>query len=356
MPIPYSPPATRQQRPATSDQLPSPLAIPLTAHHIRVTVQVTTPMLFNDFKGSALRGAMVSVMRRNFCPEWKVERTDAFHRAVCPVCQLLALENDESIPGDVRRPYALIPPPDPQNSYAPGESFTFGLTLFGNALPYLPYLILTLSGMGEVGLGRKGSNGKRGAFVVAQLDAINPFTGAQLPMLAPGARMVRPETVPVTHEQIIAASEALVSQLAANDNQLWVEFLTPMRLTPNHQRATKPDFFPFCKAAVLRMLDLSAQYGGGRPTINGEAVELKRDIYGQADAVQLLQDETRWWDLKGYSSRLAQEQVMGGLMGRVCYQATDWRPLLPWLLWGMSAGVGRNIVKGCGIYQVAGGE
>jgi len=39
-------------------------------------------------------------------------------------------------------------------------------------------------------------------------------------------------------------------------------------------------------------------------------------------------------------------------MGRACYQAADWRPLLPWLLWGMSAGVGRNIVKGCGIYQL----
>ncbi len=332
------------------------LAIPLTAHHIRVTVQVTMPMLFHDFKGSALRGAMVSVLRHSFCPEWRAARTDAFHKAVCPVCQLLALENDESIPGDVRRPYALTPPPDGQSSYAPGDSFAFGLTLFGDSLPYLPYLILTLGGMGEVGLGQKGAHGKRGTFVVTQLDAINPFTSEQLPMLAPGERMVRPETVPVTHEQVLAASDTLADELAANDNQLWVEFLTPMRLTPNHQRATKPDFFAFCKAAVLRMLDLSAQYGGGRPTINGAALELKRDIYGQADGVQLVHDDTHWWDLKGYSSRLQQEQMMGGLMGRACYQTADWRPLLPWLLWGQSTHVGKNIVKGCGIYQVAGAD
>jgi hypothetical protein len=315
-------------------------------------VQVTTPMRFHDFKGSALRGAMVSVLRRSFCPEWRAAQTDAFHKAVCPVCQLLALENDESIPGDVRRPYALIPPPEGQNRYEPGEAFAFGLTLFGDSLAYLPYLLLTLGGMGEVGLGQKGPNGQRGGFVVTQLDAINPFTGELLPMLAPGERMVRPETVPVTHEQVLAASARLADELAANDNQLRVEFLTPMRLTPNHQRATKPAFFAFCKAAVLRMLDLSAQYGGGRPTIGGEPLELKRDIYGHADGVTLVHDETHWWDLKGYSSRLAQEQMMGGLMGRVCYQAADWRPLLPWLLWGMSAGVGRNIVKGCGVYGV----
>ena len=335
-----------------SDLLSPTLAIPLTAHHIRVTVQVTTPLLFHDFKGSALRGAFVSVLRRTFCPEWRAERTDAQHRALCPICQLLALENDESIAGDVRRPYALTPPPDGQNSYAPGETFAFGLTLFGSALNYLPYLILALGGMGEVGLGQKGANDQRGTFVVTQLDAINPFTGERLPMLAPGDRMVRPETVPVTHAQVLAASATLAAELAANDNQLWVEFLTPMRLTPNHQRATKPDFFPFCKGAVLRLLDLSAQYGGGRPTINGEPLELKRDLYGYADGVSIVHDETQWWDLKGYSTRLEQAQVMGGLIGRVCYQAPDWRPLLPWLLWGMRAGVGKNSVKGCGIYQV----
>lgn len=351
-----SPPATPNSPLAPHPSPPAPLTIPLTAHHIRVTVQVTTPMHFNDFKGSALRGAMVTVMRRTFCPEWRAERTDTLHRTLCPVCQLLALENDERIPGDVRRPYALIPPPDGQHSYAPGESFAFGLTLFGHSLHFLPYLILTLGGMGEVGIGRKGANGQRGTFTVTHLDAINPFTGATLPMLAPGEQMVRAETVPVTHEQILAASATLADQVAANHNQLWVDFLTPMRLTPNHQRATQPDFFPFAKAAVLRMLDLSAQYGAGRPTIGGAAVELKRDLYSQADAVQIVHDATHWWDLKGYSSRLEQEQVMGGFVGRVCYQAPDWRPLLPWLLWGMSAGVGRNIVKGCGIYQVAGGE
>lgn len=327
--------------------------IPLVAHHIRVTVEATSPIRFHEFKGSALRGSMVTVMRRTFCPEWRAEQTDPAHRAVCPVCQLLALENDQSIPGDVRRPYALIPPPDTQQVYAPGEHFSFGITLFGDALDYLPYLLLTLGGMGEIGIGRKLENGKRGTFSVQQLDAVNPFTGEVVTMMAPGERMVQPVTVPVTHEQILAAAAALADEIEAASGQLWVEFRTPMRLTPNHQRATKPDFFAFAKAAVLRMLDLSAQYGAGRPTIAGRPLALKRDLYGYADGVKLIHDGTRWWDLQGYSSRLQQKQVMGGLVGRVCYQAPDWRPLLPWLLWGMSAGVGRNIVKGCGIYQIA---
>ncbi|MCB0190119.1 MAG: CRISPR system precrRNA processing endoribonuclease RAMP protein Cas6, partial [Caldilineaceae bacterium] len=303
--------------------------------------------------GSALRGAMVTAMRRTFCPEWRAEATDARHRATCPVCQLLALENNESIPGDVRRPYALIPPPDTQQSYAAGEPFAFGLTLFGNSLDYLPYLLLTLGGMGEIGIGRKLANGKRGTFLVTQLDAINPFTGEINPMMLPGERMVRPITAPVTHEQIVTAAAAMADLLATQENRLWIEFRTPMRLTPNHQRATSPDFFALAKAATIRMLDLSAQYGGGRPTIGSRPFALKEDLYRYADAVHLLHDETTWWDLQGYSSRLQQKQVLGGLVGRACYQTADWRPLLPWLLWGMSAGVGRNIVKGCGIYAIS---
>ncbi len=326
--------------------------IPLTAHHMRVTVRATSPIVFDAFKGSALRGAMVTVMRKSFCPDWQAEHTPPEHRALCPVCQLLALENDERIPGDVRRPYALIPPPETKQQYAPGETFAFGLTLFGDSLQYLPYLLLTLGGMGEIGVGRRIDGNRRGTFAVQQLDAINPFTGEQLTMMAPGEQLVAPETVPVTHDQVLAASELLLDELAANGNQLWVEFLTPMRLTPNHRRATKPSFFPLAKAAVIRMLDLSAQYGDGRPTIAGRPLALKEDIYGAADTVQLLHDATEWWDLKGYSSRLQQQQPIGGLIGRVSYRAADWRPLLPWLLWGMSAGVGRNIVKGCGIYQL----
>jgi len=80
---------------------------------------------------------------------------------------------------------------------------------------------------------------------------------------------------------------------------------------------------------------------------------LKSDLYPAADTVQLVRDETHWWDLKGYSSRLGRGQVLGGFVGRAVYSAPDWRPLLPWLLWGVSTHVGKNVVKGCGIYRLA---
>jgi hypothetical protein len=161
--------------------------------------------------------------------------------------------------------------------------------------------------------------------------------------------MVRSATLPVTHAQIESAAADLLDQLAEQNNHLRIDFLTPTRLTQGEHTVKTPLFFPLAKSIVLRILDLSAQHAGERPEII-----LKHDLYPYADAVHLVEDNTHWWDVKGYSSRLERQQVLGGFVGSAWYYAPDWRPLLPWLLWGMSTHVGKNIVKGCGIYRIQG--
>ncbi|MFN8492758.1 MAG: CRISPR system precrRNA processing endoribonuclease RAMP protein Cas6 [Caldilineaceae bacterium] len=349
------------------------LIIPLTAHHIRFTVRAVTPIVFGEFKGSALRGALAGVLRRTFCPEWRAEQTDPLHQALCPICQLLTWEGDEETSGDVRRPYALEPPLDAQNEFRPGETFHFGFTLYGDKLAYLPYLILGVGGVGETGVGQRVARGReqgargreqgagskelgdRGRFTVERIDAVNPLSGAMQVMMAPGEKLVNSATLPVTHDQIMNECERRLGQLAAQDNHLTIHFRTPTRVTQDEHTTKRAEFFPFCKKVVLRVLDLAAQHGGGRPLISDQPLEMRRDIYPYADQVQLVQDQTHWWDLKGYSSRLERAQMLGGFVGQATYRAEDWRLLLPWLLWGMSTHVGKNIVKGCGIYEIAGG-
>jgi len=336
----------------------STLDIPLSAHHLRFTVRAQTPIVFNDFKGSALRGAFVSVMRRTFCPEWRADKTDPLHRSLCPVCQLLTLENDDLAdpagrPGDVRRPYAIQPPPGDQTHYAPGDTFCFGLTLFGDTLTYLPYLVLTAGGMGDNGVGKKDESGRRGTFTVEQIDAVHPLRGALQPMLEPDGRMVQPRTIPVLPADVLDATASLTDQLTARDNHLRIDWLTPTRITQRRELWQDADFFAFGKQVVLRILDLCAQHGGGRPTIDGQPLEVRRDIYPHLNSVELIADQTRWWDVQGYSDRIGRQQRLGGVLSSAVYRAPDWGPLLPWLIWGMSTQVGKNIVKGCGIYQLA---
>jgi hypothetical protein len=176
---------------------------------------------------------------------------------------------------------------------------------------------------------------------------VNPLTGEIQPMLVGGGRMVQQPTIPITHAQVMEAATRLLAALALQENRLTIHFLTPMRLIQNKQRVDKARFFPLAKQAVLRMLDLCAQHGGGRPDVH-----LKTDVYPFIEAVTLVEDRTHWWDLKGYSGRLQQSQVMGGLIGSATFHAPDWSPLLPWLLWGSVVQVGKNIVKGCGVIQL----
>lgn len=326
--------------------------IPLTAHHLRFTVRAETPIWFHPFRGSALRGALADQLRRSFCPESRTGQDDPFHKAFCPVCQLLSWEGDEGVAGDVRRPYALVPQAvNGQRSpsvVAPGECFRFGLTLFGERLGYLPYLILAVRAMGEAGVGQRGANGERGRFHLQEIEAFNPLTNEVAQIFAAGANSVRNFTLPVTHEQVMQASATLLEQVNAGSNRLAVSLRTPVRLIQGEHLVQKPLFFPLIKQIVLRVLDLCAQHAEGRPDF-----VLKRDLYPWADAVALVRDETEWWDVSGYSNRLQRPQVIGGLIGSATYHAEDWRPLLPWLVWGQSVQVGKNIVKGCGVLQVA---
>lgn len=334
--------------PAPFGVLATPDAIPLTAHLVRFTVVAESEIVFHDFKGSALRGALADCLRRTFCPEWRADRTDPLHQALCPICQLLSWEGDEETSGDVRRPYALQPPLVEQKRFTPGDSFSFGLTLFGAKQAYLPYLVLAVQGVGQTGVGQVNDRGQRGRFRLDRIDAVNPLTGAMRVMLAPGSNRVNAQTEPVTHVQVLAAADALADRLRKRDNLLTLQFLTPLRVTQDDHTTKTPEFFPLVKAVARRVLDLSAQHAGRRPA----DVVLKRDLYPTADAVRLVEDATAWWDLTGYSGRLRRSQQLGGYVGAATYHVDDWSPLLPWLIWGSVTQVGKNIVKGCGLYQV----
>ena len=323
--------------------------VPLEVHHVEFTLRATQTIQFHAFKGSALRGALASCLRRNLCPQWDGDQPDPIHASLCPVCQLLTQESGgEEIAGDVRRPYTLTPPLDTRTSYEAGETWRLGLTLFGAKIAYLPYLALAIHEMGKEGVGVRQKGKPRGGFAVERIDAVHPLRGERLAMMRPGERMVHCQTLPVNHDDVMAESMRLAEQLRMSGNQLCVRFLTPTRINHGQHMLKTPEFFPFFKQVVLRVLDLCAQHGNGRPS-----VVLKNDLFPWMDAVRLVRNDTRWWDVKGYSRRLHQKQVLGGLVGSAVYHAPDWQPLLPWLVWGQSTRVGKNVVKGCGIFQLA---
>ena len=350
-----------------------------TIHHLRFTAEVETRIEMGSFKGSALRGAWQAHLRTLYCAQ--NEGVDPMHQAMCPVCFLLSRETGG---GDDRRPYAFVPPLTSQTRFEPAERFSFGISLFGDTVQFLPYLVLAVGQMGQAqGLGRPihpsangagmgnlalregnlGRRGKdrarrewrRGTFHLVGIEEVNPLSGEGRTLLAEGDRMVQMPALAVSGQQVAIGSEMLAERLAANGGRLVVEFLTPTRIVHREHLVHRPYFAPFFARLLDRVSALRHQFADEAPL----AREEKARLLSLADRVRLASDETRWWDVKGRSTRLGRPQPLGGFVGRAVYQAEAphvWGLLLPWLLWGQSTQVGKNVVKGCGWYRMGNGE
>ncbi|MCS7222781.1 MAG: CRISPR system precrRNA processing endoribonuclease RAMP protein Cas6 [Anaerolineae bacterium] len=321
----------------------------LTAYQIQITARAQTPLAFDRQPGQQLRGALFGILRRHYCPA--PTDPDPGHSAICPVCWLLAREDENWWRGrDPVRAYTIIPPLDkgpkgrPPYHYHPGETFTFGVTLFGPAINLLPYLVLALPEMGRVGVGRPlaENQGRRGRFTPVRLLCVHPLTGQEQTLLAEGETIVQMPALAVTTADVIQAAERLAAQC---NGRIRVRFLTPTRIIRQGQLTHRPLFRPFFGRLVDRIEGLAREYG------QAEKMDSKPALIA-ADHVELVSDETTWVDLTSHSTRTGRTTPAGGFVGLATYSSSQWRVLLPWLVWGTLTQVGKNAVKGEGKFEI----
>ena len=317
-----------------------------TTTHLRFVCEATTPLKLDGYRaGTNLRGAMGNVMQRAYCaalaPNPSAKRRgeiDPAHAAACPVCWLLAANEK---PGQERRGYTLTPPRDePEAGYATGDRFEFGLTLFGDTLRLLPYFILTVPEMGRLGVGAG-----RGKFDLKQVWAFDPLTQQRECLLAEGENMVHTPTL------TLSGVEGHAEKISQTMNgSLTIQFLTPMRLIVNEQLLKAPDFAVFFARLLKRLDELNEQFGDKRR----RPFEEVKTLHALANQVRLIESDARWVDVWSGSTRTGDRTPIGGFIGRATYSAPHdvWRTLLPHLLWGQLAQVGKDTVKGNGVFEI----
>jgi len=319
-----------------------------TAHRLMVRAIANEPVLLNEHKGSAIRGALYHGLRNRFCAikAQEIACADCMLWQACPVCTLVSTLGAENRLGrDAARPYTIQPPLDGQTLYRAGDNLTFGLTLYADAIKLFPYVIMALKELEEAGLGRRADlNGwRRGTLRVEAIWAENPLSGERQPVLHEGESVVRVADIPVTHAQVLARAEALPQSGA-----LRLSLLTPTRLT-HRGRLVKPGEVTLAVllGRVLDRLESLVQHFGAEPLALDYAA-----LIGQAARACTVGDATRWVELESYSTRQRRATPIGGLMGEVALACDDWRPFWPWLLWGQFTHVGKNAVKGDGWYRI----
>lgn len=328
-------------------------SFPLTAIHLVYTCKAFDAIRLHPYKaGGQLRGAFAQVLLRVACPN----HGQCPSEAQCPACTLL---REETHGGEQRRPYALNPPIFEANEggqIAAGQLFRFGITLFGDGLRYLPYLIVPWHGAGELGVGLHGNAG-RGRFGLCEIVSLNPFSGDVECVLAEGEQVVRMPERQIDHTQLLAMQpiEGVGTAVLPRNQRLHVSFAlhfrTPMRIISNQEVLRVPHFGTLFKTLLKRLDDLAKQYADPQFRRPREQIDL---LEAAANRVLLQTTHTEWIDLFSGSSRTHSRTPVGGFVGYAQYSASlaDWQLLRPWLHWGELVQVGKNTVKGDGVFRI----
>lgn len=356
----------------------------LTAQVLRITLEAMEPILLDAYPGSSLRGALYEALLRRFCmnPEAKT-CTECPLNATCPVAALVAPLRDENPRGrDIPRPFVLAPSLSHMNAMAPsantaflaltpGQPYSFDLCLIGHAATLFPYIAMSMSTVEVIGIGRR-QNGKRGRPQVLSIEALDPFSGETQPLYRRGEAKVAAPTLAVTPERIAERAASLSTE------RLTLRFLSPTRLIAEGQLMRRPD----PRTLVLRLLErldaLEREYGetetvpysrnGGAcanidetqgEASTAEAIDAVRVAAWQrcmqlaeiASRVEVVDDTTRWVDVASYSQRQGRATPIGGFVGSVTYGG-DIAALRELLVWGEVLHIGKNAVKGDGLYRI----
>lgn len=312
-------------------------------HHFLLTFTAVTPLELDDNAGAAVRGAIVNALLGRFCANKEAPTcADCPLLNVCPVAALVAPMRDAGETGGEQRPRPYVTRPPQPRRYAPGETLTFGLGLFGRAAELFPYLVMAAQGIELQGLGRRlqENNGRRGGVRLQSIDAINPLTGAKQPLFRAGQRQVQAPGIP------IGPAEVAVFAATLPDDRLTIRFLSPMRLIDDGRLVKRPALRPLIQRLGIRLTDLSAAYGGG-PLPAADA----RALLPLAERAVLERDNTRWIDIVSHSRRTGERTPMGGIVGDAVFTG-DLGPLRELLVWGSLVHVGKNAVKGDGWYTI----
>jgi hypothetical protein len=243
-----------------------------------------------------------------------------------------------------------MPPLREQQRYEPGETFTFGFALLGNAAKLYPYVIRSFQEMERSTLGHPLAElqGKRGRFLVREIHAYHPLTGAKHLLWERGSTQPQKLQLAITSDDVAERAKQLPT------DHLTIHFLSPTRLIDQEHVLRHPDFRTLVLRLAQRLEHIQQEYGKDAEGDEGGAF-FGREWYLQtkewASAIRLVQDETRWADIHSYSTRQQQKMPIGGFVGCASFTG-DMTNLRELLVWGEVLHVGKNIVKGCGIYRI----
>lgn len=283
------------------------------------------------FKGGTFRGAFgyafkkaVCVLPRNKDCEECILQNSCVYAYVFETPR----QGNESVMRKYKRlphPFVLRPPLTRTRLIRPGDTLDFRLILIGRAIEFLPYFVLVLQTMGELGLGQD-----RGACSLERVGA------GQENVYIKGDSGVRHVT-PLTARDLQPREEP--------DQDVTLELKTPLKLIRDHQILRHEPQFQDIFRSLLRRIALLGQFHCGlQPDCDF------RSFIDQSREIKLQESDISWMNWTRYSTRQEAKMPGSGFVGCLTFQG-DLQPYWPFLCLGSYVHVGKNTSFGLGCYE-----
>ncbi len=232
-------------------------------------------------------------------------------------------------------PFILEPPRTEKLDYAPGDAFTCTLTLIGEAIDLLPWLVFTFR---EIGKRRVGIRGKRGQ---CQLDAVETLP-------ARGNQDIRTiytaETELLTDDGLVLGIDEIMGSVPDGINAIELEFLTPTSIKVNGRWTDNLTFEHLVRNLLRRIRFLSYFHCGEDLAVDARA------LIDAAKAVTHV-PSFHWIRADRYSYRAEKSVPMGGFIGKVRFTGAL-EPFLPFIYLGEYLHIGHHTAFGHGQYRI----
>ena len=318
----------------------------LSTTHLWFNLRTSTTLEIDAASGSALRGSFFNAIWSRFCTNKQAPSCTACPlHTLCPVSALVSPLREENERGqDIPRPYVMVPPLEGARRYAPEERFSFGMTLIGNIVQLLPYILLSLPTLEADGLGHvlEENGWKRGHFRVEQVETYHPFTQERQTIYEAGKTQAQAPTITLQADAWARRAAHL------DEEQITLRFVTPLRLINREHLVKQATFRPLIHRLLDRYLALEHYYGNGQIVLERDE---KEAYLSQAESVSCIQDQTTWLEFQSHSRRQNRSTPISGLLGEATFQG-QLAPFLELLVIGELVHVGKNAVKGNGKYHV----
>ncbi|MBU2054649.1 MAG: CRISPR system precrRNA processing endoribonuclease RAMP protein Cas6 [Proteobacteria bacterium] len=318
-----------------------------------LSIQAIDPIILPPYKGSTLRGGFGNAFKKVVCALKEKECTVCILKEKCiysyvfetpPPAGARVMRKYPSVP----HPFVIEPPPERKMGYTPGHEITFGLTLIGKAVDYLPYFIYTFEELGNIGIGK--GRGKYQLKTVSQ-KKVHPLPNAHCrarPSEENDVRIYASETrklAPFSPENLTLNIEPH----GDNDAQasiLTLNFLSPTRIYYS-DRLTRDLEFHVLIRQLLRRISMPAYFHCDIDTAQWDF----KGCIEKAKEISTKKVNLKWYTWQRYSARQDQRIDMDGFVGDITFEG-DLAPFVSLLKAGEVLHVGKGTTFGLGRYEM----